>query len=407
MGYLRETAKGVSWMGGLRASTRVLAIIKIAILARLLAPEQFGLFGIASLVLVFLEVVTQTGINVFFIQGEGKLKNYINTAWVVSIVRGLVISLLIFTVAPGIATFFNSPDSIYLLYLIGIVPAIKGFINPAIIRYQKELQFNKEFMLRFSIFTFDAIVAITLAYVTKNPSSLIWGLIAGAFLEAILSHLLVKPRPRFSFELEKTKKIIKRGKWITLAGIFEYFFIQGDDIVVGRLLETRMLGLYQVAYRISTIPITETGMILSRVTFPVFSKFSEDARRLRRAFIRTTAVLFIFVVPFGLVLFFFSEEIILIVLGSDWLETAPVLKVLAAFGVIKAIKDSSYSLFKAVKKQEYITTITLVSIVGMAIFIIPFVNKAGILGAAYAATIGLLLSLPLVVYYVARVLRVK
>ena len=394
-------------MGGLRVSTRVIAIIKIAILARILVPEQFGLFGIASLVLVFLEVVTQTGINAFFIQGEGKLKDYIDTAWVVSIIRGLVISLLIFASAPLIAVFFNSPNSKFLLYLIGIVPIIRGFINPAIVRYQKELQFNKEFLLRFSVFTFDAFVSITLALVTKNAASLIWGLIAGAVMEVLLSHLAIKPRPKFGIEMSKFKKIINRGKWFTFAGIFEYLFIQGDDIVVGKLLETRMLGLYQVAYRISTLPITEAGMVLSRVTFPVFSKISEDSIRLRKAFMRTTAVLFVFVVPFGLILFLFPKEIILIILGSAWTEAAPVLKVLAAFGVIKAIKDSSYALFKAVKKQEYITAITFVSIVGMAIFIIPFVNKAGILGAAYAAIIGLLLSLPLAFYYVVKVLKAK
>jgi lipopolysaccharide exporter len=87
MGYFRNAVKGVVWMASLRGSTRAIAYVKIAILARLLGPEEFGIFGIASLVLALLEILTETGINAYLIQEEGKIKKYLNTAWVVSIIR--------------------------------------------------------------------------------------------------------------------------------------------------------------------------------------------------------------------------------------------------------------------------------------------------------------------------------
>src|SRR3989344_3509124 len=108
MGYTKDTYQGLSWLGSFRAVTRLGAFVRTAILARLLVPSQFGLFGIASLVLAFLETITESGINIFLIQEEKKMADYINTAWVVSIVRGIVITLIIILSSPFIEKFFNA-----------------------------------------------------------------------------------------------------------------------------------------------------------------------------------------------------------------------------------------------------------------------------------------------------------
>ena len=93
MGYYKQAVNGISWMGGLRLFTRLLALIKIAILARILLPFQFGIYGIATLVLGFLEMLTETGINIFLIQQKEQIDEYVNSAWVVSIIRGFLIFL--------------------------------------------------------------------------------------------------------------------------------------------------------------------------------------------------------------------------------------------------------------------------------------------------------------------------
>src|SRR5215216_2138171 len=100
MGYTKIAAKGISWISLLRISTRVITILRLSILGRILTPTQFGFFGIASLVLALLEVLTETGINVFLVQEKKEIKEYINSAWVVSIIRGVVLSIAILVLAP-------------------------------------------------------------------------------------------------------------------------------------------------------------------------------------------------------------------------------------------------------------------------------------------------------------------
>ena len=152
MGYKKDAFKGISWLGGLRIVTRIVALGRTVLIARILSPSQFGLYGIASLVLIFIETLTETGINIFLVQEDKKINEYINTAWVVSIIRGFIISVLIIVLAPFIASFFSSPEAVSILYIISLVPLVRGFINPAVAIFQKELQFGKEFQYRFISF---------------------------------------------------------------------------------------------------------------------------------------------------------------------------------------------------------------------------------------------------------------
>src|SRR3989344_2548154 len=177
MGYFKNTVIGLSWVGALRGSTRVITFVRIIILARLLTPAQFGVFGIGSLVLAFLEVITETGINVFLIQDKKGIGHYINDAWIVSILRGMIISAVIIMLAPVIAGFFNTDQAKNILYLISLVPFIKGFINPSGVKYQKELLFDKDFYLRLTVFFIDSGFAVILAFITRDATSFVWGLI--------------------------------------------------------------------------------------------------------------------------------------------------------------------------------------------------------------------------------------
>lgn len=404
-GYAKHAAVGVGWIGTQRVVTRVMSFGKIALLARLLSPAQFGVYGIAALTLSFLDVLTETGVNVILVQEKDNIDRHISSAWIVSIFRGIIMSVVLLLAAPFISSFFNSPDSLFLLQLISIVPLIRGFINPSIVKFQKELQFKKEFLYRTFLFTIDAGTAVAVAFTTHQAASIVMGLIVGVVAEVILSFLVAKPWPTFRFESAYFAKFFHKGKWITMSGVFLYLFQNVDNIVVGKMLGTGSLGLYQLGYSISTLPISEVADVVSRVTFPVYAKISEEKQRLQKAFIKTTIFISLLTVPFGFILFFFPEQIIQIVFGSKWLGIAPAIRILAIFGVLRAIFGSSSALFLAVGKQEYITVVTLVSIVGLGVSIVPLVSMFGLVGAGMSALIGSIVAIPVSVYYIIKIFR--
>jgi O-antigen/teichoic acid export membrane protein len=405
MGYKKDVIKGFSWLGAFRLITRGLSFIRTAIIARLLTPSQVGVFAIATIVLSFMEILTETGINIFLIQKKDDIDRYISTAWVTSILRGIIISLIIFLAAPFVTNFYSLQESLFIFQLIAVVPFIRGFINPSVVKFLKDLSFHKEFTYRTGIFLVETAATLLLLLRDPSPVNLAWGLIFGAVFEVMLSFYMASPVPKFVFEGEKLREVIIRGKWLTFTGIFNYLYHNGDDLVVGKLLGTASLGLYGMAYKISLLPITEGSDVIGKVMFPVLSKMTHDLPRLKKAYMKSVLLISALVIPMGLLFFFFPATIISIILGDRWLGATDALQVLALFGVVRAISISIIAPLYALEKQEYVTVITLVSLIGMGVTILPFVTRLGIVGAGYSALFGTLLSLPVIFYYVRKVFR--
>lgn len=399
MGYSKHAIKGITWIGLLRIFTRGITFVRLAILARILTPTQFGVFGIATLILSFLEIITETGVNVFLVQEKGDINKYINSAWLTSIIRGSIIGLLLVLLAKPIAVFFNSIDSYPLILLISAVPFIRGFINPSIVYIQKNVEFHKEFYLRSTLFFIDSIIVISSALVFKSAISFVYGLLASALAEVVLSFIFFKPYPTISFEIAKVKHIIKKGWWVTVTGMFSYVTDNGDNAVVGKLLGTNSLGIYQVAYKLSTLPITEITNTINTVVFPVYSKFSEEKERLHKAFVKVSILSSITALILGIIIFIFSNEIVLVVAGSKWVGAVPVIKILAIYGVLRTIFGNFAPLALSIKRQDLIAKTTLLRMLGLIITIIPLTVHYGLVGTAYSVLISIIVEIPVISYY--------
>lgn len=397
MGYKKDAIKGISWIGFLSFATKAVGFLEAIILARILIPSQFGAYGVALLALGLLEVITQSGVNIFLIQ-EKEIDDYINSAWIVSIVRGVLIMSILFFLAPVISNFFHSPESLHLLLLISLVPLIRGFINPSIVKLQKELKFGRDFFYRFTVLVVDTLISVVATFITKSPIGIVIGLLTGVVLELVLSFALVAPRPALRFEVSYIRKIFNRGKWITASSIFDYLFHNADNIVVGRMLGASALGVYQLAYSLAAVPLIEIGRVFVHVTVPIMIKISGNTRRLRDAYLQTVIAIFLITIPFTL-LFAFAPSIFVRILGAKWAAITLVLPILSLVGFVKSISLSSTALFLSQNKQEYTTLITFVNILGLIVSIVPLVLSYGIFGAGLSALIGSLVALPFIIFY--------
>jgi lipopolysaccharide exporter len=395
MGYQKAAVKGISWVGLMRLTLRVSALVRTAILARLLTPAQFGIFGIASIVLGLVEIFTETGINVFLIQEEESVvKKYLNTAYVVSILRGLIIFLFIIATSPLVVWFFDTPEAMSIILLASLIPLVRGFINPSIINFQKQLKFNQEFLFRTIILIVDSVAAIAITFYYRSPAGLVWGLLMGAVAEVILSHLFLKPKPLFSFELEKFRHIVNRGKWITWAGIFSYLFAKIPDIVIARMLGTQHLGNYQMAYKFAAIPTEEVIETVNRVTFPIFTKFNTDTARLLRALKKNYLAVFTVTLPIIMAIFVFAGPFTQLFLGEEWLAIIPYMKLLSLLALAKIITAPLNPFFLASKHQAYLTYASALMLVTLAVAIIPLTNLLGVLGSIIAIILAFSLAIP-------------
>jgi len=165
------------------------------------------------------------------------------------------------------------------------------------------------------------------------------------------------------------------------------------------------LGIYQAAYKLSTLPVSEVADVVSKVSFPTYVKIVDDVDRLKRVFIKTTLVIIVLSLGLGGIIYLFADIVVLVVLGNNWTEVVPILKILIVFGVLKSISSSFHSVFLATHKQHWVAGLTLVSTISLGVVIFPLISRYGLIGVAYSTVIGSFISLPISLIYLRKLFK--
>ncbi|MBT4681265.1 MAG: oligosaccharide flippase family protein, partial [Candidatus Pacebacteria bacterium] len=141
MSYSKQAVSGFSWQTIMKIFAAFISLAKISVLARLLSPDDFGLFSLTIIALGLSEAAAQTGINITILQSKRSVSYFLDTAWVISIARGFVIAIMMIIIGFGLGNYFDNPQLISLVSLASLIPVIKGLINPYIISMRKNLKF--------------------------------------------------------------------------------------------------------------------------------------------------------------------------------------------------------------------------------------------------------------------------
>jgi O-antigen/teichoic acid export membrane protein len=388
----KKVVHGGIWVFSLRLVNRGLGFIRTIILARLLAPEDFGLLGIGMLSIATIETFSQTGFGHALIQKREDIDSYLDTAWTVSVIRGIVLFLILFVSAPLIAKFFNSNQATLVIRFIAISTLITGFKNIGVLFFFKKLEFNKQFIYELSGTLFDLSVAITLAFILRNVWALIWGGLAGNLIRLFMSYILHPYRPKLKIEKSKAKDLFCFGKWIVGSGIIGFLINQGDDIFVGKMLGITALGVYQMAFVLSNSPATEITHVVSQVTFPAYSKLKNNIPKLRNSYLKVLQLTMFFSAPLCGAIFILSPEFTQLVMGDKWMPIVPVMKILVFAGLIRALAGVSGIIFYAVGKPKIDTILQIARLTVLVALIYPFTINFGLTGLSVAVLLSIFIT---------------
>lgn len=381
----KKVVRGGVWVFALRFTNRALRFMRTVILARLLVPEDFGLLGIAMLSITTLETFSETGFSAALIQKDKEIKSYLDTAWTVSIIRGVILFILLFLFAPLIAEFFNSPQVTPVIRVVSISTLLMGFKNVGMIYFHRDLDFKKLFYYEFSAILVSLFVSIGLAIVFRNIWALVVGGLAANAVRLAMSYFIHPYRPKIGIDRNQLQDMFDFGKWIFVSTIVFFLCNQGDKIFVGKLFELAALGFYQMALSFSSLATTEITQIISRVTFPVYSKLQNDLPRLREAFLRVLKVSAFFAFPISGGILLLSSEFTHLFLGEKWLAIIPILKILVIASAFSSIAGTFSPILRGLGKPRIDTYWQIARLMVLTVLIFPFAAIWDLKGPAIAA----------------------
>jgi O-antigen/teichoic acid export membrane protein len=396
---------GGLWTAFTNASGQILQVVLLVVLARILSPADFGLYGIATLTLTALQQFSRLGFDTALIQRhEENVDPYLDTVFTLQILRGTVIAGVAFLSASLVAAFFSEPRATPILRVIALLTVFQALYNPGTVYFEKDLKFHKEFVMSFSG-SFTRFV-VSIGYALVNPT--VWALVAGAvvgnLVQLVVSYLVHDYRPWPRFDRERAMELIDYGKWIFGSSAISFFYSEGDDIFVGRLLGSGSLGLYQVAYRLSNAPATEIAHTISRVSMPAYSKIQDDEAALQEGFHRVLQFSSLVSVPMGIGIVVVAPVFVPTFLGDGWEAMVAPMQVLAVFGVLRSVRTCASPLFRALGQPDYTAKIHAIRLSLMVVTIYPLTQAFGLVGTALSVLLTSTVGVPIATVLVLRLI---
>lgn len=310
---------------------RLMRLVRNMVLARLLAPEDFGLMAIVMAVLTCIEAFTDVGVRQSVIQNKAGAKaEYLNIAWWFQAVRGLGLFVIAFLGAPAICSFYDKPELLGMLRVSIMVVLFSGLISPRLFVLEKEFRFLKVAFLVHGSALLGALLTISLALYMQNVWVLVIGYVGQSVLTCFLSHVLCPFRPNFTIDRNSFNEILRFCRRMLGLSFLTVVSLQTDVFVLGKLVPTAQVGMYALALSLALQPVGMFGQTINRVLLPAFAEKQDDRKFLRHATLKLIRTMVAIGVPLVAIIAIFAGYILSVVYGSRYAAVAVPFGILCA-----------------------------------------------------------------------------
>lgn len=324
-GTTRRFVTGAGWLYAHRWLERLLDFLAVVVLARLLAPDDFGLVAIAASFATIVEGLSAFDVDKALIRSRDDDRALYDTAWTLAALRGLLAALAMWAVAPWVA----DTRMAAVLRVLALVPILNGLRNPRFVTFERDLVYSRLAALTIAAKLVSVGAMLALAVAWRSYWALVVGQLAYALAGAVLSYVLQPYRPVVS--LARISTLAGFSGWLTLTSVVTVLSMETDKLIVGWLLGVTDAGLYFMTQRVGVLPTQELLSPLQRILFPAFSDLAGDAARLRRVACESINVLASLGLPAGFGFALVAADFVGVVLGREWSPIVPLIVVLVPY----------------------------------------------------------------------------
>lgn len=388
----KEVVQGTFWNYLSFASGKLMNFITTLILAYLLVPEEFGVVAYCTMAIQYVDTFNTAGIDSALIARRDKVEEAANSSFVANIMLGIVSFGVVWVAAPGIASFFKEPQVVELLRLLALALPISGLgIVPSAI-LSRDLKFRTKLIPDVARSFFKGLVSIVMALTGFGAWSLIWGQLAGTLIQTILVWILAGWHPNWKFDNEATRGVATFGGHIILVEIAGQLRNNVDYIIVGKILGSATLGIYNLAYRIPELAIRSFDRVVGGVSFPLLVKMQSERETLKTTYLGYVRYTALFTFSIGIGIAIVARLFVQIFLSDAWQETSLPMALIAIGLAILSVGHIPGIFYKAISRPDILNRVSMVKI-PILVAIIWVATRWGIVGVAAGQIVFAILSI--------------
>ena len=334
---------GVAWSTLTAGIAQVVTFSLGVVLARLLLPEDFGVF---AAIIIFTEVassIVSSGFVMALVQRKDILDKHYSTALTTQIALAIAVFVGLMAISPWVGLFFRNILVGEVLAVMSIYMLILPFISIPTAMLRKRIDFRSTGITEVLQQLSGGMISVTLAYLGWGVWSLVYGRLAGHMLKAFHLAYLCRWRPRFHFSRQAGRDLFAFSGKVTMANILNDVASNIDYFLVGRLLGPAQLGFYYRAYYIMTLPLTRITDGINTVLFSAFSEVQEDGSTLKKGLLKAICYISLITFPLLIGLFWVSPAFIQTVYGEKWMGSVLPLRIMCFAGMLLSIEPIAVS----------------------------------------------------------------
>ena len=380
-----DVAKGAGWIVAARFAVRMLGAVNTIIVARILAPADFGLVAIGVTAMQLLHGFSEVGVGQAVIRFRDAGRDDLNTLFTLSALRGIIVALLLVLAAPFAADIFDDPRVFWVFLGVALYPLTLGLMNPRFFEFERDLDFSKDFIVSAGNKLAGVAVSIAIAAAFQSYWAIILGLVTGGFVQLVLSYVLRPFAPRISFA--SFDKVFAFSGWLAGVSFMAALNNKLDALIVARALGEDDAGDYYIGLQLADLSTSELAGPIARAIYPGFSRLQQNAEAMRAAFLQGVEAMAAIALPAAIGFAFIADDFTALVLGAKWSEAAMVIAIVAPSVGLQTLFAATQYYAMAQDKTKYVFyRETAFFLFRTPIFIWAAVEY-GLIGAAYACAV--------------------
>jgi O-antigen/teichoic acid export membrane protein len=408
MHIARRSLRGLAFMSASTLVNMLIGFFGGIVLARLLAPTDFGVFALASSVSLLIDLRAKFYLGQKYLSDPSATSETLDTLFTLDTILSALSLVLVLAAALVAALVFQRVDLALSLAVLGLLNQLTPLTSAINLSIEKEVSFGRVAFIQSIVGVAQFSTNLIGALAGLGLWSLLLGLAVSNILNVVL-YLCIAPRvPRWRLNALECRAYLHYGikyglVFVTSGTILQQF----DNVVVGVAGGVTALGYYDRAYRTSLWPSLLVSAALSRISLPTYTKVQNDPARLSKAFALVLWATFTLATPVMLIFFATANDLVLTLYGEKWLPVVPILQALAAFALGRMLLDDLISIMLATQRPGQLARLVFVQALVMMALIIPFTHFYGAVGAALSVGIAFMLSAGFLLYFAHKHLRIS
>lgn len=337
--HIKTNLKGRSVRGGAttmvaEAGKFVLTIASTVVLARLIAPENFGLLSMVVAVTNLVKLFNDLGLSQATVQRAEINHSQVSTLFWLNVILSAVLMLVTASLAPAIAWFYNEPRLTWITISLACGFIISGFGVQHRALLNRQMRYSALAAIRITAMVVGITTGIVSAWFGANYWALVFMELATTLTNTVGVWVMCSWRPGPPVWHSNIRSMVAFGSNLTGANILIYFIRNSDNILIGRFWGAQQLGLYDKAYQLLYLPIQQVNGPISAVALPALCRLQNNPERYRAYYYKAILLIVTFGMPLVGLLFVSADKAILLFLGPKWIDTVSIFQALSVASFI-------------------------------------------------------------------------